>query len=554
MRILPFLAAPLLVFPALASAQTADPPIREQEFIALTKSGCRLVLSLPDTGREAYIQRMRRSYATRDFTGPCPFGLVSGMWTQRVGNTTTEYYYGWGRVLTRRLVQRSGAGHKGDAYALGDTTVYRTFADDPWAPKWTGQPGGESWLESPTHGVITVLRRCSKHPERFPECVGSVNHDVHGVRVWRRASSRLASRTDTAQLDDRIEWCPDPGTSNGCEGLWQRLSAPLRADIERFMARAATRDSQFVAQDVKLNVPWVASYTGQASGVLATAAPTAPSPSVSKAAPAPLTSNTTTAQAAPAPPPVLTGPSNFTPTFSDPDIRVTALELPGVPSRGGCLTVSWLTRADYTVVNLYEPNFYTDRWIKDARALVIRNTCREVVWVTAIACHETRMTEGSTATFPRPGWSFRQWRAGDVRAVDYESNSLHANPLYGRDDNTRLGPDSGVAVAYTKRLVRNPQSAESFGWHETIADLLYGAWPAAAMYTSGTLKLTAAGLSDSRRRMAVLDSYSRRIAVHDASAHPSPIGKGAEYPSGFFDAGGRPCSAGNLAGVWRSTQ
>jgi hypothetical protein len=208
---------------------------------------------------------------------------------------------------------------------------------------------------------------------------------------------------------------------------------------------------------------------------------------------------------------------------------------------------------DFTVVDLYPPNFYTDRWIKDPRALIARNTCRETIWVTAIACVETRMTEGSTAEFHRGGGSVRPWRAGDVRAVDYESNSKGANPLYGRDDVTRVGPDSAVVIAYTKRLVRNPASVLSFGWHMTVAELLYGAWQPAALASSATT-LTAAGQSDSRRRRAVIDAYSRRIAVHDASAHPSYIGKGADYPSKHFDDGGRDCAAGNLPSVWRSTQ
>src|SRR4051812_5004474 len=111
--------AALLLLPALAVlspvlrlAAQDTPPLRGSDFIAKTRSGCRVIDRVPATLDTAvYKARSQAFYATANWEGACEHGLLTGKWTSRVAGTPIEYFYAYGRRLSKLGVERAGGSH-----------------------------------------------------------------------------------------------------------------------------------------------------------------------------------------------------------------------------------------------------------------------------------------------------------------------------------------------------------------------------------------------------------------------------------------------------------
>lgn len=243
------LASPLTAAQDIA---TNPPPLLPGEYFALTRNGCAIIAlaGLNDGGDKA---KFINELSKEDWSGQCRQGLV----------------HGWG-TLSRHLNPALAVG-TGETYFLGrslqiqsspslfgsglDITYFDKKAGqvaqvkdrkDPFDPVWSASPNGRTSIIDPAEMIIwsTQQSSCRIEADRFTDCSIDRAYQVFGVQ----------------QLGGKViqtHWCPNPKSSDGCEGLWKEKTAGAVQRINELVARVKQQDAEDRASQSALMEPWL---------------------------------------------------------------------------------------------------------------------------------------------------------------------------------------------------------------------------------------------------------------------------------------------------------
>ena len=536
----------MLLIAAAGRAQSADtlPPLATNEYAARVAGGCLLVFHLPANHAADYVATQQKRLATAGYRGPCQYGLATGTWTYGTG----EFFFAYGRELTKRVVERAGGWHeKATVYRVGDTAVSIPKWDDPYAAKWDARAGGEAALEGTTQIIRAFETTCGDYPAVFKDCGADVNkmYDVYGVKIGRRTDPRTSATTWGKTENDSVFWCPTPRTTEGCAALWHEKAAPVIAEITRFIARAAAQDSALVRILVDGNAKWIAAHPGPVVAASPAVASSTTAGTPTSSPPSPSASATT-----PAP----TGPASVVPPFTEPGARVTVLEGPAT-SRASCVRLSWITAYRKGVPDL--PSTAFGDWThqsENGRALIATNECGEPIYVTGLTCVEDRMTEPSSAKFLKQHPTMKPWDVGAMRGMFMGHNTIVFKMSF-------VSPGQSTFFVATKDHVRRPgdNPDERFESSEKLIDLLYGAWVQSDIYSTTESKFTPAGDLILRKRLAVLTAYNEKSAHVEVQRVNGVVQNGAtmdlstSWP-GNWSRRIDNCLAADLPGAWSTAR
>jgi hypothetical protein len=217
--------APVAGFPA--------PPLQDNELLAPTRDGCNLVIRKQSPAADA---EALRAIAAQTWGGVCVAGYAMGG-----GQQTFPHW--WGRPFgPASVVLNDGSellSFAWDGREVSETTHSSTGL------RFAAKQGSQ--INTPDAQVRTSVKSCMLDRARFEQCRSKQQWEVLSV-----------IRTDLRTGQVTEEYCPRPRHAEGCEPVWKKLSAPVKAEADRFTARFSAAAEQRWAETQQIVERWKA--------------------------------------------------------------------------------------------------------------------------------------------------------------------------------------------------------------------------------------------------------------------------------------------------------